>query len=239
MAGIRETARAEHMAAIQRLARVQVEQHGAADLSLRAIAREMGMVSSAVYRYVASRDELLTMLIIESYEHLGDALERADARMRRNDFRGRFRAEAAALRAWAIEHPSEWALLFGTPVPGYAAPQDTIGPASRYTAVLMRLLVDMEAAGHTSTGHVPAPLRRDYARLRASFPMPRSDALLQCGMSSWAAMMGAISLELFGHLHNVIATPGALFDAIVEQCGDQLLAGLPGTAQRWRPSKAV
>ena len=58
-------------------------------------------------------------------------------------------------------------------------------------------------------------------------------------MSSWAAMMGAISLELFGHLHNVIATPGALFDAIVEQCGDQLLAGLPGTAQRRRPSKAV
>lgn len=237
MAGIRETARAEHMAAILRLARGQVERHGAATLSLRAIAREMGMVSSAVYRYVASRDELLTMLIIESYERLGEALERADAGMPRGDFRGRWRAEATALRAWAVDHPSEWALLFGTPVPGYAAPQDTIGPASRYTAVLMQLLVDAEAAGHTLAGAVPAPLRRDYARLRASFPMPRSDVLLHRGMSSWAAMMGAISLELFGHLHNVIATPGALFDAIVEQHGDLLFAGLPETTRRRRTSK--
>jgi AcrR family transcriptional regulator len=253
MAGIRETARAEHTAAIVRLARAQVEQHGAADLSLRAIARELGMVSSAIYRYFASRDELLTTLIIDSYERLGEAVEQADARIRRDDFRGRWRAEAGAVRAWAVRHPSEYALLFGTPVPGYAAPQDTIGPATRYTAVLMQLLIDMEAAGHTLDGAVPARLRRDFARLRATFPVPRSDALLECGMSAWAAMMGAISLELFGHLHNVVDTPGALFDAIVEQYAEQLLpstssrssgrgttaAAGPGTAARRRTSKTA
>lgn len=217
MAGIRERARAETTAAIVRLARQQVEQDGAANLSLRAIARNLGMVSSSIYRYVASRDELLTWLIIDSYERLGAAVEAADARMRSDDFRGRWRAEANSIRRWAIDNPSEYALLFGTPVPGYAAPQDTIGPASRYTTVLMRLLIDIESASGVIDGRVPAALRRDFARLRASFPVPKSDVLLMNGMNSWAGMMGAISLELFGHLHNVIDTPGALFEALVEQ----------------------
>jgi AcrR family transcriptional regulator len=249
MAGIRETARAENTAAIVRLAREQVAQHGAADLSLRAIARELGMVSSAIYRYFASRDELLTTLIIDSYERLGAAVEQADTRVRREDFRGRWRAEAASVRAWAVRHPSEFALLFGTPVPGYAAPQDTIGPASRYTSVLMQLLIDIENAGHTIDKPVPAALRRDFARLRTAFPVPRSDALLMTGMCAWSAMMGAISLELFGHLHNVVDTPGALFGAVVEQFAEQLVpappagpdnpAGGSGTAARRRTSKTA
>lgn len=223
MAGIRERARAETTAEIVRLARQQVEQDGAANLSLRAIARNLGMVSSAIYRYFASRDELLTRLIIDSYERLGAAVEAADTRMRGDDFRGRWRAEANSLRRWAIENPFEYALLFGTPVPGYAAPQETIGPASRYTTVLMGLLVDIEAASGVMEGVVPAALQRDFARLRASFPVPKSDVLLMNGMNSWAGMMGAISLELFGHLHNVIDTPGALFEALVEQYADLLV----------------
>ncbi len=223
VAGIRERARAETTAAIVRLARQQVEQDGAASLSLRAIARDLGMVSSAIYRYFASRDELLTRLIIDSYERLGAAVEAADTRMRGADFRGRWRAEAKSLRRWAIDNPSEYALLFGTPVPGYAAPQDTIGPASRYTTVLIRLLVDIEAANGVIDGVVPAALQRDFARLRASFPVPKSDVLLMNGMNSWAGMIGAISLELFGHLRNVVDTPGALFEALVDQYADLLV----------------
>jgi len=222
LAGIRERARAETTAEIVRLARVQVEHDGATSLSLRAIARDLGMVSSAIYRYFASRDELLTRLIVDSYDRLGAAVEAADARVRSGDLRGRWRAEANSLRRWAMENPSEYALLFGTPVPGYAAPPDTIGPASRYTTVLMRLLVDIEAANGEVAGVVPVALRRDFARLRVSFPVPRSDVLLMNGLNSWAGMMGAISLELFGHLHNVIDTPGALFDALVEQYADLL-----------------
>jgi AcrR family transcriptional regulator len=220
-----------------------VAQHGAADLSLRAIARELGMVSSAMYRYFASRDELLTRLIVDSYERLGDAVEQADARVRRDDFRGRWRAEAMALRTWAVAHPAEYALLFGTPVPDYAAPQDTIGPASRYTVVLLNLLVDMENAGHSLAAPVPQKLRRDFARLRARFPVPADDALLMCGMSAWAAVMGAISLELFGHLHNVVDTPGALYEALVDQYAAQLFPNGPtggsGTAAGRRTSKTA
>jgi AcrR family transcriptional regulator len=246
VAGIRERTRAENTAEIVRIARDQVAQHGAADLSLRAVARELGMVSSAMYRYFASRDELLTRLIVDSYDRLGEAVEQADARVRRDDFRGRWRAEAMALRTWAVAHPTEYALLFGTPVPDYAAPQDTIGPASRYTVVLLNLLVDMENAGLGLDLPVPPKLRRDFARLRARFPVPADDALLMLGMSAWAAVMGVISLELFGHLHNVVDTPGALYEAVVDQHAAQLFpsvagdgATAPGTRARRRTSKTA
>lgn len=228
VAGIRERARAEHTAEIVRLARKQVERDGGSNLSLRAIARDLGMASSAIYRYFASRDELLTRLIIDSYDRLGEAVEVADLGVRRrSDFLGRWRAMAHAVRSWAIVNPAEYALLFGTPVPGYAAPQDTIGPASRYTSALLRLTWDMETAGHSSSDKVPAALRRDFALLRThSLPLPlASNPLLMKGMTAWAAVMGAVSLELFGHLHNVIDTPGALFQAVVDLQGQQLLLG--------------
>lgn len=226
MAGIRERARAEAISEIVRLARVQVAESGAAALSLRAIARDLGMVSSAIYRYFASRDELLTRLIIDSYDRLGVAAEEADATVkRRDDYLARWKAIANGIGAWAMENPSEYALLFGTPVPGYAAPQDTIGPASRYTWVLLTLLGEMEAAGVPAHAKPPAKLRHDVAALRARFGVPVSDGLLAAGMVAWANVMGSISLELFGHLHNVIDTPGALFEGVVQHHGEQLFAG--------------
>jgi len=235
VAGIRGRARAEHTAEIVRLAHQQLEREGAANLSLRAIARDLGMASSAIYRYFASRDELLTRLIIDSYDRLGEAVESADHRVKqRSDFLGRWRAMAVAIRAWAVANTAEYSLLFGTPVPGYAAPLDTIGPASRYTIALIQLTVDMEAAGHTASGKVPALLGRDYARFRERFDVPASDQMLMNGMAAWASVMGAINLELFGHLHNVVDTPGALFEAVVELQGQQLISGtgsLAGTSK--------
>jgi AcrR family transcriptional regulator len=220
MTGARERARVETTAEIVRLARVQIEREGAANLSLRAIARDLNMVSSAIYRYFASRDELLTQLIIHSYERLGETVEVADAAVRkRGDFAARWRAITRSMRQWAIVNPAEYALLFGTPVPGYAAPSDTIAPATRYTMVLINLVVDMEAEGYVSQAKVPVALRRDFVRLRKDLGVasPESDPMLMNGMIAWANVLGAISLELFGHLHNVVDTPGALFEAVVDQ----------------------
>jgi AcrR family transcriptional regulator len=220
MTGARESARVALTAEIESLARVQVERDGAANLSLRAVARDLNMVSSAIYRYFASRDELLTRLIIHSYERLGDTVENADAAVRkRTDFAARWKAITRSIRQWAVVNPSEYALLFGTPVPGYAAPSDTIAPATRYTMVLIKLIVDMEADGYSADAKVPTALRKDYVVLRKSLGIEssESDAMLMMGMTAWANVMGAISLELFGHLHNVVDTPGALFEAVVEQ----------------------
>ncbi len=220
MTGARERARVELTAEIVRLARVQIEREGAANLSLRAIARDLNMVSSAIYRYFASRDELLTRLIIDSYERLGVTVELADAAVRKRiDFASRWRAITRSIRQWAMVNPSEYALLFGTPVPGYAAPSDTIGPATRYSMVLISLMVEMEAHGYRSDVKVPAALRKDYVVFRktAGIVSSESDAMLMNGMTAWANVLGVISLELFGHLHNVVDTPGALFEAVVEQ----------------------
>ncbi|MBI4883946.1 MAG: TetR/AcrR family transcriptional regulator [Actinobacteria bacterium] len=234
MTSRREQARALRTAEIVRLARRQVEEIGAPGLSLRAIARDLGMVSSAIYRYFSSRDELLTRLIVESYERLGIAVEAADAAVRRSDHRRRWRAMAHAIRRWAFANPAEYALLFGSPVPGYAAPPQTIGPATRYTAALTALIVDIEAAGEAGggAGKVSAPLRRDLRSLRDRYPMAATDAMLVRGLAAWAQVMGTISLELFGHLHNVVNTPGALFDAVVDDQADRLL----GTAAPRRTS---
>ena len=228
MAGIRERVRAELTSEIVRLARAQVAADGPGALSLRAIARDLGMASSAIYRYFPSRDHLLTQLLIDSYDRLGDVAEAADAACPRADPMGRWRAVAHAIRGWAVANPSEYALLFGTPVPGYMAPEDTIGPASRYTLVLIGILADQEAAGARYKGPVPAPLAADLTALRDFLGVTVSNEALAVGMGAWAAVMGAITLELFGHLHNVVDTPGALFDAVVEHHA-AVLAGLPGT----------
>ncbi|MBI4934753.1 MAG: TetR/AcrR family transcriptional regulator [Actinobacteria bacterium] len=217
MSGVRERARVATTTEIVRLAREQMAAEGAAALSLRAIARDMGMVSSGIYRYYASRDELLTALIIDSYERLGAVAEAADqAVRRRSDHRARLRAMAGAIRQFAIDSPSEWALLFGTPVPGYAAPQDTIGPATRYTLVLVELLGDIARSGVRHDFAVPRAMRADLVRLHDVFGLEVPAPTIALGLTAWAAIMGAVSLELFGHLHNVIDQPGALFDAVVD-----------------------
>src|SRR5471032_709624 len=113
----RDRARAEITGEIKAVARRQLAEHGSAALSLRAVAREVGMVSSAVYRYFPSRDELLTALIVDAYDAVGEAVEHALAAKRRGNFVARWVAMSRAIRAWALAHPHEYALIYGSPVP--------------------------------------------------------------------------------------------------------------------------
>src|SRR3954469_6706262 len=126
MTGVRAKARAELTDTIKATARRHLAEEGAAALSLRAVARDVGMVSSAVYRYFPSRDDLLTALIVDAYDAVGAALEQADAAHPRADHLGRWLAIAGALRVWALANPQEYALIYGSPIPGYQAPADTI-----------------------------------------------------------------------------------------------------------------
>src|SRR3954451_9400840 len=128
--GARARARAQTIDDLKRVAREHLATDGA-DLSLRSVARELGMVSSAVYRYFESRDALLTALIIDAYDDMGASVEAAEVAVRRSDLRGSWHTPCHAIRDWSRSHRAEYALLYGTPVPGYVAPQDTIGPTSR------------------------------------------------------------------------------------------------------------
>src|SRR3712207_8253729 len=109
---IRARVRAAMTEEIKTTARRHLATDGA-NLSLRAVARDMGMVSSALYRYFPSRDDLLTALIIDAYNALGEAAERSDAGVGRDDLRGRWLAICRGVRAWALANPAEYALIYG------------------------------------------------------------------------------------------------------------------------------
>jgi AcrR family transcriptional regulator len=210
---------------IKAVARRHLETDGA-NLSLRAVARDMGMVSSALYRYFASRDELLTALILNAYNDLGATVEAADAAMTdRASLRGRWLAAARAVRGWALAKPAEYALLFGSPVPGYAAPQDTIAAAARTSLVLITILADGHATGVLTTGdpgrtQLPRPLRADLAAVTRQVAPGLPEELLMLGMTGWLNLFGTVSFELFGQLNNVIEARAQFFDQQMELMAD-------------------
>jgi AcrR family transcriptional regulator len=232
--GVRARARREMRAVILDTARDHLAQHGATGLSLRAVARDVGMVSSALYRYFENRDALLTALIIEAYDSLGETVERAEAAVSREDLRGRWRAIATAVRRWALGSPHQYALVYGSPVPGYRAPQDTIAPATRVTALLAALLRDVarqpDRAGREHDGpDVPPETRRAMAPLIAFLGEEVPVPLALRGVLAWTAVFGLVSFELFGQLYNVVDPAGrdGFFEAEVERLAVDLLVGYP------------
>jgi AcrR family transcriptional regulator len=212
---VRARARAEMTAQVKESARRRLATDGP-DLSLRAVARDLGLVSSAVYRYFASRDDLLTALIIDAYDSLGDAAERAEGSVPRRDLAGRWMALGRGIREWAGANPHEYALLYGSPVPGYAAPQDTIGPATRPVLVFLDVLRDAVERGDTGVqppDRLPRQVRAELDGIRDSLGYPSVPApVLARGMTAWAQVFGALSFELFGRLQNVIDDYDAWFD---------------------------
>ena len=186
------------------------------------------MSSSAIYRYFPSREELLTELIIRAYNSLGGRAESAYEAHADGPSGATFRAVWRAVRRWALEHRHEYALIYGSPVPGYRAPEATIGPASRLPNVLLRILADQAThPGDARPAIVLPPVWADPARaallpLRSGLPAPLDNLPLDLtlAITSWATLLGAISLELWGHLHNVVdedlAARAAFYDAQIE-----------------------
>jgi AcrR family transcriptional regulator len=221
----RERARAELTGEIQAIARRQLAEVGAPALSLRAVARELGMVSSAVYRYFPSRDDLLTALIIESFDAVGAVAEQA-YEASSGGVVARWLALSGAIRRWAVANPQDYALVYGSPVPGYEAPRDTVPPAARVSLVGIRLVADgleRDEIDPTPTASVPRPVHADFARLRDLAAPGLPDEVLGRMLLAWTAMFGGVSYELFGHLHRVIEDYGAFFEHQMGRAGRLLL----------------
>ncbi len=180
----RERVREELTREITEIARSQLATEGAAGLSLRAVAREMGMVSSAIYRS--------------------------------GDYTGRWLAVCRAVRNWALAHPHEYALVYGSPVPGYQAPQQTIAPATRAATVYGKIISDAHRAGALDPpGICPPPPQSfgpDAAALRASVMAKVSDDVAARAVAGWTALFGMVSFELFGQFENVITDRDAFFE---------------------------
>jgi len=224
----RERARAELTREIKEEARRQLASVGAHGLSLRAVARELGMVSSAVYRYFPSRDELLTALIVDAYTAIGEHAAVAEATTAGPWLR-RWLAACHAIRDWAVARPHEYALIYGSPVPGYRAPEATIVPAGRVPLAFIGVLGSAVTDGEVGTepgAHEAAPaeiggaLRDQAAALLAALPGPAGavppDVLLRA-VISWTQLFGMISFELFGQFVGSFEPAGALFAHSVAQ----------------------
>ena len=199
----RERARAQTMTEITRIGRRHLAEYGAAALSLRAVARDLGVVSSAVYRYVKSRDELLTLLLVDGYDDLGDSVARALAAVPDAGHRARFAAFGRAVRAWARAEPATYALLYGAPVPGYQAPEEqTTGPGTRVVRMLLELAAAALADGalHVAPQQRAAPpgLAAGFADVREQFGIDLPDDVLVAGVLVWAGLFGCVSFEVFG-----------------------------------------
>lgn len=214
MAGKRERSRAETTARILEVAREQVAEHGAG-MSMRAVAREVGMVSSAVYRYFSTREALLTAMISESYGNAATALGRVRLPA---DPSGRWRALAVALRRWATAHRHEFQLIYGTPIPGYVAPPETVPAAAAVAAPFL------EVGAQRPVGV--------FAEVGLSDGMTSElDGLASSGVAAvlaeLTALVGFVNLELAGHLVGTVTSADALFEALIDRQISTL--GLPAT----------
>jgi len=227
---VRARARAALTQEILSAARRQLAAAGAGQLSLRAVARELEMAPSGLYRYFPSRDALLTALIIEAYNALGDHAAHALAVTPEGEHRRRWRTVCQSVRSWAVAHPHEFTLLYGSPVPGYRAPAETIVPATRVYTLLLNVLGESSRAGDLTLPlgepTLPAALAADATALPAMLNVPDlAPAILLRAITAWTQVLGAISQELFGHLEGAFHSNTEFFDHTAELMAD--LVGLP------------
>ncbi|MEU7295446.1 TetR/AcrR family transcriptional regulator [Streptomyces exfoliatus] len=220
--GARARARIEITAAIKDEARTQLAAEGAAKLSLRAVARELGMASSALYRYFPSRDDLLTALIIDAYDALGAAAEKAAADTAGLRPLDRWTAVCRAVRAWALAHPHEYALIYGSPVPGYTAPQDTVAPAARVGLVLIETARRAHSGEGIALPPLPEALRPEAARLAADVAPDLPPALAVALVVAWSQLFGLVSFEVFGQFHRVVEDRDTFFAAAARRLGQDV-----------------
>ncbi|NLG55339.1 MAG: TetR/AcrR family transcriptional regulator [Rhodococcus sp.] len=181
-------------------ARESVRDEGAAALSLRSVAGRAGIVPSAVYRHFESRDDLLTQLILDAYTGLAESLEAAVG------VGGDWKRAADALRSWALAHRHEYLLIYGTPVPGYQAPEETVGAAARVAQVFLRRVTASDAS-------LGDGLASQLDGVATAFDVPPSQ--LAQMLSNLAQLTGFLVLELGGHFVGTADPADLLWDHVV------------------------
>ena len=193
---------------VKRAAVVQLAEGGPQALSINAIAKQLGVSGPALYRYFAGRDELLTELIIDAYDDLGEAIGDAAARTHGRPARDRLRALARAYRDWAVAHPHRYGLLFGEPVPGYDAHAQRLVDASQRA---MNVLIDvLDDAGAEAPS---AALGRELERWARSRGIDVSAPVALRAVQVWAQLHGFVSLEIGGNFTSMGLEPDKLFRA--------------------------
>lgn len=208
-------------ATIKTTARQLLATVGAGGLTPEAVARDSALSPAEVETLFPHRDDLLTALLIDAYDESATAMERADraAVDSAADSGARLLAVARALRAWAVGHPAEFALLYGSPVPGYHAPMDTVPPAARTPAVLAGIIRAGLEAGELSPPRraVPGPplTRPEAVALFGTVPDEPHQDLIERGIVLWSGLIGLLAFEVFSRTHDSVRDQAAFFDFAV------------------------
>jgi len=216
--GVRVQRRVDTTAAILEVARSHITVDGPAQLSLRAVARDLDLSVSALYRYYASRDDLLTALITEAYSDCADAVEVAMSTTKAGSPRKAWLAAARAYRGWAIANSSRFLLIFGTPVPGYVAPDHpTFAAGTRIPRLLTTLLVGSQVPHQ----RMARTTRTNLTSLTQALGVDISPDAMAAGMTAWDAVHGHVMFELSGQFGPMGRDDG-LFDLVVLSQAERL-----------------
>jgi AcrR family transcriptional regulator len=199
--GLRERRRAQTVAEIKEAALRELAATGADGLSLRAVARAVGVSVQALYHYFDSRDALVTALVADAFDELAATVSAAaSAAATPHD---RVVAAGLAYRAWGRENRSAFLLALGVPLADYAAPEG--GPTSQAARRLGEAFLGAVFGGWTADELAAVPLTADVPDLHAQLAgtgalgglPPGAAALFTSG---WATLHGLVVLELLGHL---------------------------------------
>ncbi|AEM82946.1 TetR/AcrR family transcriptional regulator [Streptomyces violaceusniger] len=208
-------------AVIKTAARQLLVKLGAGGLTLDAVAREGGLAVSDVEAVFPHRDDLLTALLIDAYNDSGAAMEQADqaAREAGAPAGARLLAATRALRRWSFANPAEFTLVYGSPVPDFHAPQDTVPPASRTPAVLAGIVRSALEAGELTAPRrqVPGPplLLPDAEALFGGVPEAPFSDLIERGIVLWSSLVGLLVFQVFSRTHDSVRDETAFFDYAV------------------------
>lgn len=217
----RERRREATQEEIRSVAWKQIAKEGVSALSWRAIARVMDMTAPALYRYYASRDDLVTALIVEAFDSFSQQLEAARDALPPNEPINRLRAVCRAYFDWAVKFPSRYALLFGSPVPGYRLGQAAYPSAQRGFLVLQTVLGEAVQRGRirprAGAVSIPADLRARYETLRQA-GMPHDPLATHLALTAWSVLHGVTSLYLYGYMGSFLAEQVSTFvDSQIDQ----------------------
>jgi AcrR family transcriptional regulator len=197
---------------IKQVARRQMAAEGSASLSLRAIAREMEVTAPALYRYFPTRDDLITALIVDAFNAHAAAMQTAQSAHPPEDYAHRLQAAMLAYRQWALDNRADFELIYGSPIPGYNAPYDVTAPAaSQAMTVVLDILTGASQQGRLSVAiSIPELIQTYWGSDLRQWP-DAPEELLYLGVTGWSRIHGAVMLEIFGHLHNVIGDTEAFY----------------------------
>ncbi|MFD7711347.1 TetR/AcrR family transcriptional regulator [Streptomyces sp. NPDC059785] len=220
-------------AAIKATARGLLGELGAARLSLEAVAEGAGLAVSDVAAVFPHRDDLLTALVIDAYDASGAAMEQADRKALDSGAPAgaRLLAVTRALRRWSFDHPGEFALIYGSPVPEYHAPQQTIPAASRTPAALAAVVRAALEAGELTPPRraVPGPplLLPEAVQLFGGVPGEPFSDIIERGIVLWSSLVGLLVFQVFSRTHDSVRDESAFFDYAVAVAAESIGLAVP------------